>query len=117
MTFPVEKALTQRISTLEMERPGKRRVVVSQLLEYPVRGLVFELGNSMQELSDAVASSCIYLQENNIPFNVLISNCGKRIFLFPQVGVISLLLFLFEKNNYLAPLIMPNVPLTFEHKN
>lgn len=62
-----------------------RGVIVSQLLSYPVRGLVFEGGNKMRDLSDAVASSCICLQNNNIPFNVLVADCGKRIFLFPQV--------------------------------
>nr|CAD1818182.1 unnamed protein product [Ananas comosus var. bracteatus] len=38
----------------------------------------------MKDLSNAVANSCIYLQENNIPFNVLICGSGGRIFLFPQ---------------------------------
>ncbi|XP_062104869.1 GDP-L-galactose phosphorylase 2-like [Humulus lupulus] len=81
--FPVEKALTHRVS-IEMGNPDNKGVIVSQLKNYPVQGLVFEAGNSMQDLSDVVASSCIHLQENNIPFNVLISDCGKRIFLFPQ---------------------------------
>ncbi|PON53692.1 GDP-L-galactose/GDP-D-glucose phosphorylase [Parasponia andersonii] len=81
--FPVEKALTQR-ANIRMEKLDNKGVIVSQLLNYPVRGLVFEGGNSTQDLSDVVASSCILLQENNIPFNVLISDCGKRVFLFPQ---------------------------------
>ena len=81
--FPVEKAQTQRII-----RRGKLTncgVMISKLLNYPVQGFVFEGGNSLQDLSDAVANSCIFLQNNNIPFNVLISDCGRRIFLFPQV--------------------------------
>ena len=82
--FPVEKALTERVN-IRMEKPDKRGMIISQLLNYPVRGLVFEGGNSMEDLSDVVASSCIHLQENSIPFNVLISDCGNRIFLFPQV--------------------------------
>lgn len=48
----------------------------------------------MRDLSDAVASSCICLQNSNIPFNVLISDCGKRVFLFPQVLFLSLISFL-----------------------
>ncbi|KAH7533834.1 hypothetical protein FEM48_Zijuj04G0173700 [Ziziphus jujuba var. spinosa] len=80
--YPVEKAPTQRIIAAKgLEKKG---VIVSQLLNYPVRGLLFEGGNTMRDLSDAVASSCICLQNSNIPFNVLISDCGKRIFLFPQ---------------------------------
>ncbi|KAK4564988.1 hypothetical protein RGQ29_006864 [Quercus rubra] len=59
-------------------------VVVSELWNYPTRGLVFEGGNTIRNLSDVVASFCIFLQNKNIPFNVLISDCGKGIFLFPQ---------------------------------
>ncbi|KAK2986713.1 hypothetical protein RJ640_010938 [Escallonia rubra] len=88
--FPIEKAPTRIVMT------GKglhdRRVMVSQLLNYPVRGLVFEGGNSARDLSDAVASSCICLQTHNIAFNVLISDCGKRIYLFPQFRDSSLII-------------------------
>ncbi|KAM7524276.1 hypothetical protein LguiA_014178 [Lonicera macranthoides] len=87
--FPVQKAPTQRIIT-------GRGVTVSQLLDYPVRGLVFEHGNTMSDQCDVVSSACIFLQNNNIPFNVLIADCGKKVFLFPQcyahkqaVGVVS----------------------------
>lgn len=81
--FPVEEAPSQRI--LAKKGLHNKGVIVSQLLYYPVRGLVFEGGNTIRDLSDVVASSCICLQNNNIPFNILISDCGKRIFLFPQV--------------------------------
>lgn len=81
--LPVEKAPTQRIMTGNKEL-SHRGVIVSQLLNYPVRGLVFEGGIKMRDLSDAVANSCICLQNKNIPFNVLIADCGKRVFLFPQ---------------------------------
>ncbi|KAJ4706928.1 GDP-L-galactose phosphorylase 1-like [Melia azedarach] len=82
LPFPVEKAPTSRTATVKGQQD--REVMISQLQNYPVRGLVFEGGKSMRDLSNAVASSCICLQNNNIPFNVLISDCGKRIFLFPQ---------------------------------
>ncbi|KAI4321967.1 hypothetical protein MLD38_035285 [Melastoma candidum] len=76
--FPVEKAPTQKIAALE------GAVIVSELLEYPVRSLVFEGGKSVIELANKVSGACICLQENNISFNLLISDRGKRIFLFPQ---------------------------------
>ncbi|XP_023524925.1 GDP-L-galactose phosphorylase 1-like [Cucurbita pepo subsp. pepo] len=76
--FPIEKAPMKKIITL------KDGVLVSELLKYPVRGLVFEGGNSLQALSNSVSDACICLQENNIPFNVLIADCGQRIFLLPQ---------------------------------
>ncbi|KAI9100241.1 hypothetical protein K1719_024459 [Acacia pycnantha] len=80
--LPTEKVPTQRISV--DEELLSRGICVSQLLNYPVRGLVFEVGNSIRDLSDAVACRLVFLQNNNIPFNVLISDCGKRIFLFFQ---------------------------------
>ncbi|KAK6913550.1 hypothetical protein RJ641_023151 [Dillenia turbinata] len=80
--LPVEKVPTRRIIT--MERVHKRGVVVSELLKYPVQALVFQGGNTMQDLADVVAKSCITLQNSNTPYNILISDCGKKIFLFPQ---------------------------------
>ncbi|XP_057977607.1 GDP-L-galactose phosphorylase 2-like [Malania oleifera] len=76
--FPIEKASTGKITSLD------GGVKISELLNYPVRGLVFEGGNTLQALSNAVSDSCICLQDNNIPYNVLISDSGKRIFVFPQ---------------------------------
>ncbi|XP_010263564.1 PREDICTED: GDP-L-galactose phosphorylase 1-like [Nelumbo nucifera] len=82
MPFPVEKTPTEKLNTVK--NVPDNGVTVSKLLNYPVRGLVFEGGKTMKHLSDAVANSCICLQENNIPYNVLISDCGKRVFIFPQ---------------------------------
>ncbi|MBA0728151.1 hypothetical protein Golax_001076 [Gossypium laxum] len=78
VAFPIEKAPTKKITTLN------DGVIISELLKYPVRGVVFEGGNTLQDLSDAVSDACICLQDNNIAYNVLISDCGKRIFLLPQ---------------------------------
>ncbi|KAI6670602.1 hypothetical protein NL676_005487 [Syzygium grande] len=80
--FPVEKVPSLRVMTSVIVQ---RNVVVSRLLKFPVRSLVFEGGDTLRDLSNAVANSCIRLQQNNIPFNVLISDCGKRVFLFPHV--------------------------------
>ncbi|KAH9325816.1 hypothetical protein KI387_005994, partial [Taxus chinensis] len=80
LTFPVEKAPTKRVPW-KSEKSG---VKIFELCNYPVRGLVFEGGNTLEDLSDAVARSCICLQDNNIPYNVLIADCGKRVFMFPQ---------------------------------
>ncbi|KAG1369975.1 GDP-L-galactose phosphorylase 2 [Cocos nucifera] len=80
--FPVEKAPTRKIPIAKGLADGG--VKMSLLMNYPVRGLVYEGGNTLKDLADVVANSCIWLQENNIPFNVLISDSGRRIFLFPQ---------------------------------
>lgn len=78
--FPIERAPTVRIPY------GRKKggVKVYELTEFPVRGLVFEICNSMEDLSEAVANACIYLQDNNIPYNVLIADRGSRVFLLPQ---------------------------------
>ncbi|KAJ0902624.1 putative GDP-L-galactose phosphorylase [Helianthus annuus] len=76
--FPIEKAPVKKITDFS------GGVVISEILKYPVRGLVFEGGYSLEDLSNAVSDSCMCLQDNNIPYNVLISDCGTRIFLLPQ---------------------------------
>jgi len=80
LPFPIEKAPKRRVPW-KSEKGG---INIFELLNYPVRGLVFEGGNTLEDLSNAVGSACICLQDNNIPYNVLIADCGKRIFLFPQ---------------------------------
>ncbi|XP_011095440.1 GDP-L-galactose phosphorylase 2-like [Sesamum indicum] len=76
--FPIERAPSKKIITTN------GGVKISDILNYPVRGLVFEGGNTLEDLSNVVSDSCICLQENNIPYNVLIADTGKRVFLFPQ---------------------------------
>ncbi|CAM0949958.1 unnamed protein product [Alopecurus aequalis] len=76
------QAPTQRIPLAE--GGIKSGVKVSKLMNYPVRGLVFEEGNTLNDLADVVSGACIWLQDNNVPYNVLISDSGRRIFLFPQ---------------------------------
>ncbi|XP_077253184.1 GDP-L-galactose phosphorylase 1-like [Tasmannia lanceolata] len=82
LPFPVEKAPMRNITTVK--GLAESEVAIFELLNYPVRGLVFMCGNSLQDLSDAVSKSCVWLQNNNVPYNVLISDSGKRVFVFPQ---------------------------------
>lgn len=76
--FPIEKAPTKKIGTTS------NGVKIFELLKYPVRGLVFEGGNSLQDLAKEVSDCCTFLQDTNIPYNVLIADSGRRIFLLPQ---------------------------------
>ncbi|KAL3701801.1 hypothetical protein R1sor_019823 [Riccia sorocarpa] len=78
--FPIERAETTRI--FESEKKGGYRI--SEVVKYPVRTLVYEAGDSLKELADVVGEACIRLQNSNIPFNILISDCGTRVFLIPQ---------------------------------
>ncbi|CAL5329519.1 unnamed protein product [Camellia sinensis] len=47
-----------------------------------INHLHFQGGNTLEDLSNAVSDSCICLQDNNVPYNVLISESGKRIYPF-----------------------------------
>lgn len=76
--FPIEKACTRKVMNLA------DGVEISELLGYPVRGLVFEGFCTPEDLSTAVSDACICLQNSNIPYNVLISDSGRRIFVLPQ---------------------------------
>ncbi|KAK7276863.1 hypothetical protein RIF29_18009 [Crotalaria pallida] len=78
MPFPIEKAPTKKLANLN------GGVKTSKLLNYPVNGLVFEGGDSPEDLANIVSDACICLQNNNIPFNVLIADCGRQVFLLPQ---------------------------------
>ncbi|XP_042456175.1 GDP-L-galactose phosphorylase 2-like isoform X1 [Zingiber officinale] len=77
-TFAVEKAPIQTIATL------KTGVKICRLVDYPVRGLLFAGGSNFKDLSDTVSAACIFLQDSGIPYNVLISDSGGRIFLLLQ---------------------------------
>ncbi|CAN6251191.1 unnamed protein product [Urochloa humidicola] len=82
LPFPIKKAATHKIPL--SGDTMKSGVTVSKLINYPVRGLVFQGGNTLNDLANVVCSACIWLPDNNVPYNVLISDCGKRIFLFPK---------------------------------
>lgn len=78
--FPIERASTTRVPY------GRKKggVKVYELSKFPVRGLVFEKCNGIEDLSVAVANACVYLQNENIPYNVLITDRGSRVFVLPQ---------------------------------
>ncbi|ONK67172.1 uncharacterized protein A4U43_C06F16780 [Asparagus officinalis] len=80
MLLPAEKAITDTVTTLG------NGVRVLRLVNYPVKGIAFECGDnsSIQDLAATISNACIYLQDNNHPYNVLISDLGKRVFLFLQ---------------------------------
>ncbi|KAJ1685900.1 hypothetical protein LUZ63_017290 [Rhynchospora breviuscula] len=82
--LPVEKAQIEMITQRGLRSESEKSVKVSRLMNYPVRGLVFSEGNTVGDLADVVSKACICLQQNNIPFNVLISDRGRQIYLFPQ---------------------------------
>lgn len=80
--FPVERAPTRRLSCKDVGR--KHGVHVSTVEDYPCKGLVFEGKNKLHDLAQTVGAACKRLQDANIPFNLLVVDCGSRVFLFPQ---------------------------------
>lgn len=78
--LPVERAPTSPLKGLKRRRDSVR---ISRLTDFPVNGFVIE-GTNLQEMADVVGQAALLMQARNIPHNMLISDSGSRIFLFPQ---------------------------------
>lgn len=64
---------------------GKEGMRISCVADYPIKTLVLE-SNHLKTMMEVLAEICSCLQEKLIPYNLLISDHGKRIFLFFQVN-------------------------------
>ena len=85
--YPVERALTVPLKcTANQNFPG---IKVSQLVDYPVRGFAFEMTTTLEDMAQFLAHACGIMQTENIPHNLLICDCGARVFLWPQVNICS----------------------------
>lgn len=62
-----------------------RGIYVSTITGYPVKTLVFESNYNLKKMGEVIAKICSHLQEKCILYNLLIRDCGKKIFLFLQV--------------------------------
>jgi len=80
--FPVERVETEYL--VGHTNKTDKELRVSKLLDYPVRSFAFELGSDLEELAREVSKACNVLERKNIPYNLLIVDCGARVFLFPQ---------------------------------
>lgn len=59
-------------------------IYIQEVADYPLNALVFTSKN-LNKLADIVGEICSTLQHLNTIFNLLISDCGAKMFLFPQV--------------------------------
>jgi GDP-L-galactose phosphorylase len=59
-------------------------VRVARLEGYPVRALVFEVGDSLAALAAAVGGACERLTAASVPHNLMIVDRGARVFLVPN---------------------------------
>lgn len=80
--FPVECVPTEDVAGFKNKRDANMKL--SQLTDYPVRAFVFELGTDLEALACAVSDACNLLESKNIPYNLLIVDCGARVLMFPQ---------------------------------
>lgn len=58
---------------------------ICSLIDYPIKALLLESKSNVKVSVEVLAEICSCLQGKNIPYSFLISDCGKRIFLFPQM--------------------------------
>uniref|UniRef100_A0A1D1XSW9 GDP-L-galactose phosphorylase 1 n=1 Tax=Anthurium amnicola TaxID=1678845 RepID=A0A1D1XSW9_9ARAE len=66
----------------------EKGIQICELADYPIKTLVFS-GKQLKSLVGVVSVICSHLESQSIPFNLLISDCGTKIFLFPQVRVLE----------------------------
>ncbi|XP_077253781.1 GDP-L-galactose phosphorylase 1-like [Tasmannia lanceolata] len=62
-----------------------RGIHIFELADYPIKAVLFKGREKLKVLAEVVSEICSSLREQNTPFNLLISDCGANMFLFPQV--------------------------------
>jgi GDP-L-galactose phosphorylase len=81
--FPIERAVTAPLP-LSSRKRERQSVNISRLVDYPVRALVYEAGDCLEELASIVGKACMRLAAANQPHNLIIADRGARVFLIPQ---------------------------------
>lgn len=63
----------------------KEGINISEFADYPLKALLF-MSHNLELLVGIVSEICSILHhDNNVVFNLLVSNCATKVFLFPQV--------------------------------
>ncbi|XP_011624021.1 GDP-L-galactose phosphorylase 1 isoform X2 [Amborella trichopoda] len=57
---------------------------IFEIASYPIKGLVFKCKENFKLMVSLVAEVCSRLQDQDVPHKLLITDCGTKIFLFPQ---------------------------------
>eukprot|EP00262_Sarcandra_glabra_P000679 TRINITY_DN10813_c0_g1_i1.p1 TRINITY_DN10813_c0_g1~~TRINITY_DN10813_c0_g1_i1.p1 ORF type:complete len:383 (-),score=59.95 TRINITY_DN10813_c0_g1_i1:133-1281(-) len=63
----------------------ERGIQICEVADYPIKALLFKSKENSKLLAEVISEICSCLQDQNMPFNLLITNYGKKIFFFPQV--------------------------------
>lgn len=72
---------------------GRSGFIVSETVDYPLKALVFT-SNNQKALVNLVSEISFSLRGNTAAYSLLISNNGTKVFLFPQVKLLTLLFYL-----------------------
>ncbi|KAL6760859.1 hypothetical protein V8C86DRAFT_3188282, partial [Haematococcus lacustris] len=84
-SFPCQSASSQLLSIIGPGSSSSSAAIkVSTLIDYPVRGFVMEALAALPQLAAVVGQATEALQASNVPFNMLITDKGTRVFLWPQ---------------------------------
>lgn len=59
-------------------------IYIGEVADYALKALVF-ISKNFNETVQVVGEICAYLCDNGTAFSLLISDCGEKVFLFPQV--------------------------------
>lgn len=78
--MPIERAGSAPVHGIAPRADG---VTVSRLTGYPVNAFLIE-GGDAAALADAVTAAALALQGANVPHNMLIADCGRKVYLTPQ---------------------------------
>ncbi|KAM7271655.1 hypothetical protein ACFE04_030869 [Oxalis oulophora] len=63
---------------------AEKGVRISSMRDYPIKTLIFESTIQTKAMIEIISELCAKIQSMNVPYNLLISECGKNIFLFLQ---------------------------------
>lgn len=78
--LPVESASTVRV----YDRKTRSGICVYETVDYPLKALVFT-SNNANALANVVRKACLALHKNSTAHSLMISNNGRKVFMFPQV--------------------------------
>lgn len=82
--MPLERAMTSLITRRSGRKGSKSPISIHKLENYPVKGLVFEAGDSLEDMANLIGGLCQRLSVKNIPHNIMVVDRGARVFLIPN---------------------------------
>ncbi|OAY31578.1 GDP-L-galactose phosphorylase 1 isoform X1 [Manihot esculenta] len=68
---------------------GQKGIQISTVIDYPIKTLLFESNCNIRMMVEIVSETTRYLLDKEIPYNLMISDCGKKVFLFLQAQTLS----------------------------